>query len=91
MDIRTLFFVKGINEKHDFITSDAPISYTDLQDAYVRLTNGADGAQIFDWNSGDQRERRYLFYEEDYMIEYMQPGRADDAEAMYETGKVYSR
>ncbi|MBD5504989.1 MAG: LTA synthase family protein [Lachnospiraceae bacterium] len=89
-----VFFVKGINEKHDFNVSEAPVSYVDLQEAYVRLMNGADSEQIFDWKSGDQRERRYLFYEyseDDYMIEYMQPGRADDVEAMYETGNVYSR
>ncbi len=89
-----IFFVKGINEKHDFNVSDAPVSYVDLQEAYQRLLSGADSDQIFDWKSGEERERRYLFYEyseEERMIEYMQPGRADDTEAMYETGKVYTR
>ena len=89
-----ILFVKGMNEKHDFVTWDVPISHADLQEAYVRLINGAGSGQIFDWKSGDQRERRYLFYEggeEDYMVEYMQPGRADDTEAMYETGNVYAR
>lgn len=89
-----IFFVKGINEKHDLTTSDAPISYEDLQEAYQRLLDGAGSGQIFDWESGDQRERRYLFYEylkENYMVEYMQPGKAHDTEAMYETGNVYSR
>lgn len=89
-----ILFVKGMNEKHDFVTWDVPISHADLQEAYVRLINGAGSGQIFDWKSGDQRERRYLFYEggeEDYMVEYMQPGRADNTEAMYETGNVYAR
>ncbi len=89
-----IFFVKGINEKHDLARSDAPISYADLQEAFARLLNGAGGDQIFDWKSGDQRERRWLFYqfgEIDHMVEYMQPGRADDAEAMYETGRTYDR
>ncbi len=89
-----IFFVKGKKEKHGFETSDAPVSYMDLQEAYVRLMNGAKSDQIFDWKSGDQRERRYLFYEhseEDYIMEYMQPGRADDANAMYQTGNVYAR
>lgn len=88
-----ILFVKGINEKHDLATSDVPISHADLQEAYVRLINGAGSDQIFDWRSGDQRERRFLFYEggEDHMVEYMQPGRADDTEAMYETGNVYNR
>lgn len=89
-----IFFVKGVGEKHEFRISDAPVSYTDLQQAYERLMDGIGSEQIFDWKSGDQRERRYIFYqhsEEDHMIEYMQPGRADDAEAMYETGNVYDR
>lgn len=88
------FCVKGINEKHELKISDAPISYVDLQEAYQRLLSGADSDSIFEWQSGDLRERRYLFHEyekEDYMIEYMQPGKADDTGAMYETGNVYSR
>lgn len=88
------FFVKGLNEKHDFAVSDAPISFEDLQEAYQRLLDGASGDAIFDWKSGDQRERRFLFYEylkEDYMVEYMQPGQAHDTEAMYETGEIYAR
>ncbi len=89
-----IFFAKGINENHALVRSDAPISYVDLQEAYVRLLEGTGGGQLFDWKSGDRRERRYLFYEggeEDHMVEYMQPGRADDAEAMYETGRTYDR
>lgn len=88
------FFVKGVNEKHDFAVSDAPISFEDLQEAYQRLLDGAESDAIFDWESGDQRERRFLFYEylkEDYMVEYMQPGQAHDTEAMYETGNIYTR
>lgn len=89
-----IFFVKGVGEKHEFRISDAPVSYMDMQQVYERLMNGAGCEEIFDWKSGDQRERRYIFYEhsnEDHMIEYMQPGRADDADAMYETGNVYDR
>lgn len=88
------FCVKGINERHELETSDAPISFVDLQEAYQRLLSGADGGSIFDWKSGDLRERRYLYHEyskEDYMVEYIQPGQADDTNAMYETGNVYSR
>lgn len=88
------FFVKGVNETHDFAVSDAPVSFEDLQEAYQRLLNGADGGSVFDWKSGDQRDRRFLFYEylkEDYMVEYIQPGQAHDTEAMYETGNIFSR
>ena len=87
-----IFFVKGIQESHAFTKSDAPISYEDLQEAFARLLDGASSDQIFDWKSGDQRERRFLFYqfgEIEHIVDYMQPGRAADAEAMYETGKTY--
>ena len=89
-----ILFVKGMKEQHEFSISDTPVSYVDLQEAYVRLMDGAGSDQIFDSKNGDQRERRFLFYEggeEDHMVEYLQPGRADDTEAMYETGNVYSR
>lgn len=89
-----ILFVKGIGERHGFGVSDAPISFEDLQEAYQRLLQGKDSTQIFDWKSGDERERRYLFHEylkEDHMVEYRQPGQAHDTDAMYETGKVYER
>lgn len=89
-----IFFVKGIHERHEFVLSDAPVSFVDLQEAYQKLLDGAEGAQISDWSSGDRRERRFLFHEylkEDHMVEYMQPGQAHDTEAMYETGNVYRR
>lgn len=89
-----ILFVKGVNEKHDFTVSDAPVSFEDMQQAFKRLLDGAESGSVFDWNSGDKRERRYLFHEylkEDHMVEYMQPGQAHDTEAMYETGRVYDR
>ncbi len=89
-----IFFVKGIDEKHDFAISDAPVSYMDLQTAYERLMDGASGDQIFDWKNGEQRDRRYLFYEhskEDRIIEYIQTGWAADTTTMYKTGVEYSR
>ncbi len=89
-----IFFVKGIGEQHELYESDAPISFVDLQDAYQRLLDGQDGDRIFDWQSGDYRERRFLFYEylkEDYMVEYIQPGYAHDTDMMYQTGNIYAQ
>lgn len=89
-----IFFVKGVGERHDYTVSDAPISFEDLQEAYRRLLQGADGGSIFDWHSGDERERRFLFHEylkEDYMVEYIQTGRAHDSATMRATGKIYER
>ena len=89
-----ILFVKGIDEEHEFSVAGAPISFVDLQEAYQRLLSGTYGEAIFDWQSGDSRERRFLFHEylnEDYMVEYMQTGPAHDKNTMYETGNVYSR
>lgn len=89
-----IFFVKGIQEKHDFQVSGAPVSFEDLQTAYKRLLDGMDSSRIFDWKEGDSRERRFLVYEykqEDPIIEFIQPGDARDTDIMYETGNVYTR
>lgn len=89
-----MFLVKGINEKHEMSISEAPISYEDLQEAYARLMAGKDSSGIFDWNEGDQRERRYLWFQylkEDNMIEYMQTGEACDPDTMYKTGREFKR
>lgn len=89
-----IFFAKGIHEKHALQVSDAPVSFDDLQEAYQRLLSGGNGDQIFEWKSGDQRERRFLCYEygvEEYMSECMQTGKADDISTIYETGKIYTR
>lgn len=87
-----VFFVKGINEGHEMYVSNAPVSFEDLPEAYLRLMNGNNSMEIFDWQEGDQRERRYLFYyylEENHMVEYMQTGDAADMDTMYPTGREY--
>ena len=52
-----LLLIKGRNEQHDTMQiSEAPISYEDLQEAYVRLLDGAQSDAVFDWKEGDTRE-----------------------------------
>ena len=54
--------------------SEAPVSYVDLWDAYMRLMDGKQSDAIFDWKEGDTRERRYLRYsfsETDHLVEYI--------------------
>lgn len=86
-------FIKGVGEKHPMQISSAPISYVDLQDAYVRLLDGAQSADAFDWKEGDVRERRFLWYEmyDQYsdMYEYVQTDRADNEATFLPTGKVF--
>ncbi len=88
-----VFFVKGIGEKHDFQTSYVPAAYEDLQEAYVKLLDGAPGDAIFPYEEGKQRERRFLYYENSsYTIyEWMQTGAAWELDAYRETGVTYER
>lgn len=89
-----LLLVKGIGEKHKMQYSDAPISFEDLQTAYERLMDGKTGSAVFDAKEGDERKRRFLWYEylkEDHMVEYIQKGQASDVESMRPTGRVFDR
>lgn len=87
-----ILLVKGVNEKHALRTSNVPISYADLQDAYIKLLDGDQGDSIFATFEGQGRARRYLLYsyeEDTHMEEYIQTGAANDLTTMQPTGKVY--
>ena len=86
-----IFFVKGINEKHPYSTSSAPVSFEDLNNAYFKLLNGMNGSHIFDWKEGDFRERRWLYYGggNETIIEYIQPAEAWNRESIYASGNQY--
>lgn len=88
-----LFLVKGVGESHPLQTSLVPAAYEDLQDAYVRLMDGASGDAIFPYKEGEQRERRYVFYENinHTMYEWMQTGPAWDFGAYRATGVTFQR
>ena len=86
------FVVKGIGEEHEMYTSQAPVSYEDLQGAFSKLLDGNSGDNIFDYEENDERERRYLFFESghnDYMIEMVQKGHVFDAEGFVPTGRIF--
>ena len=87
-----LLLVKGVGEHHPMSTSQAPISYEDLQTAYERLLSGQTGEAIFDAREGDQRVRRVLLYyyeQDEHMAEYQQQGHAFDVETLLPTGTIY--
>lgn len=88
-----LFLVKGVGESHPLQTSLIPAAYEDLQDAYVKLMDGAAGDEIFPYREGDKRERRYIFYENTNhtMYEWLQTGPAWDFGAYHATGVTYPR
>ena len=90
-----LFLVKGMGEQHDTMQiSEAPVSYEDLWEAYMRLMDGKQSDAVFDWKEGEARERRYLRYsfsETDHLVEYNQKGHAQDLDAMELTGRIFDR
>lgn len=90
----TFLMIKGLNEKKKFEISQAPISHEDMPEAFNRLLDGKNGADIFDWKEGDERERRFLFYpiaEEHHMTEYMIGTDSKATDAAQATGKEYNR
>lgn len=87
-----ILFIKGINEQHEFHESEIPISWEDLQEAYQELLEGKDSMSVFEWEEGDLRKRRYLYYEynkEEKMFEYIQSGHAREYDTFRPTGKIY--
>lgn len=87
-----ILFVKGVNEKHAFTVSQAPVSYADLQEAYARLLEEKSSSEIFDCQEGDIRKRRYIQYtidEEAYLYEYVTTGHAADDGQLTPTGVEY--
>lgn len=89
-----IFFAKGLGEHHTMQISQAPVSYVDLQEAFTRLLEGRSSEELFDYQEGDVRERRYIYYdfvEDTHMYEYTSEGHASDRDAMVLTGNEYIR
>ena len=89
-----MLMIKGRGERHPFAVDNAPVSHADLCEAFVRLLGGADSRACFDWQAGQQRERRFLNYswtDLERFEEYMQSGQAEDGETMLPTGRVFTR
>lgn len=89
-----ILFIKGIGERHEFSESSIPVSWEDLQETYVKLLEGKDSFSAFDWEEGDLRRRRYLYYEfnkEEKIYEYIQSGYVRDCETFKPTGIIYER
>ena len=88
-----MLLIKGRGEHHDTMkTSQAPVSYVDLQQAYVRLMDGAESTDAFDWREGDVRERRFLMDsmgQSGEIVEYTQTGYAQDLTTMIPTGRIF--
>ena len=77
-----IFMVKGMNEFHKTMqTSDAPVSFEDLQEMFPRLMDGAGAEEAFDWHEGDARDRDcYVYYNAPLWtnVKHVQHGHAGD-------------
>lgn len=82
-----LLLVKGRKERHEFTISKAPISYEDLQAAYVNLLNGSTGKDVFEARDGEQRKRIYI--NDSDFVEYATEEDAFNYDALQPTGIVY--
>lgn len=90
-----MFLVKGKEEQHDTMQiSEAPVSYVDLWEAYMRLMDGEKSDALFDWKEGDTRERRYFRYsfsETYHLVEYIQKGHAQNLDTLEPTGREFNQ
>lgn len=87
-----ILLIKGINERHEFQIDSSPISFEDMQDAYVELLDGANGITVFD-NLPQIRNRRFLYYDiknDKHIVEYEQSGKAGNMDTMILTGQEYN-
>ena len=86
-----VLLVKGIGDKGDEMKLDStPVSYVNLADAMVKLMDGASADGLFDEYVTEKRKFfGYWYLHEDNMAEFEVTGRADDIEAMHNTGKEY--
>jgi len=88
-----ILYIKGINEHHEMVTSDIPVSYEDLIPAYLQLLDGQTSDKLFQ-NIDPNRVRRFIenaFEGEDNMIEYEVRGKAWDSAAIVKTGREFNR
>jgi len=87
-----LLLIKGVGESHPMSRSTAPISGIDLAEAMARLLDGTPSEDIFEYRSGDSRERRFLWIrygEEEHIEEMLVNGAASDPASYRKTGVVY--
>lgn len=89
-----ILLIKGVGEKHELVYSDKPVSFFDLQQAYVDLLDGKQSSELFP-DVEYPRTRTIIWYEgyeKDYhMAEYQTDGRATDWDRFHETGNVYDK
>ena len=89
MNQHPALLIKGINEKHEFRVNKTPVSFADMQDAYLKLLDGEDSESLFD-GLPKHRDRKFMWYDikdSSQMTEYRQTGRSGDMETMVTAGE----
>lgn len=89
MNQHPALLIKGINEKHEFRVNKTPVSFADMQDAYLKLLDGDDSESLFD-GLPEHRDRKFMWYDikdSSQMTEYRQTGRSGDMETMVTAGE----
>lgn len=92
LDQHPALLIKGVGEKHAFQIDGKPLSFADLQDAYLDLLDGSAGSVVFD-GLPEVRSRRFLWYDikdSNYMTEYEQTGQAGDMDTLAPTGREFN-
>ena len=87
-----ILLAKGRGESHELRVSSVPISWDDLQQAFLKLLDGAGSDELFGWHEGDERERRFMdldWSDVKHIEEYIQTGDAGDMETIVPTGRVF--
>lgn len=89
-----MLYIKGFDEHHDETqTSEVPMSYEDLVDAYEELLDGKKSIELFS-NIDKNRERTYIenfFKDENHLVEYVIKGKSYESENIEATGVEYNR
>ncbi len=87
-----MFMIKGINEHHEFTTSDKPLSFTDLMGLYTDLLDGKT-AEEATADIPDERERYFMWYRnfrlEHHIVEYVVTDDASEWWKFRKTGNEY--
>lgn len=87
-----ILYIKGINEKHEYRVSDKKVSFVNLADSFIELSDGKQSDELFE--GLDNSVRRYFFYrftKEYKMYEMEQTGYAWDTSTLQETGNIFKR
>lgn len=92
MNQHPVLLIKGVGERHAFRVDDRPVSFEELQEAYVHLLDGGDGQTVFD-GEPQTGSRRFLWYDikdDTHIVEYEQTGQAGDMNTTKPTGREFN-